>query len=96
MQFSTIVRGEHTDPLPGVWLTGNLTSHNAESAIFVQQTNNRQESRLTLVDLNLVKNVSDVFPRLKQDTFDVHSCLFHAITSKEEEMISSHTAWTEC
>ncbi len=23
----------------GVWLTGDLTNHNAESAIFVQQTN---------------------------------------------------------
>ncbi len=26
---------------------------------------------------------------------DDRSCLFHAITSKEEEMIGSHAAWTE-
>ncbi len=40
------------------------------------------------MDLNLKIGV---FLQLKQDTFDVHSRLFHATTSIEEEMISLHT-----
>ncbi len=28
-----------TDPSQGAWLTGDLTIHNTESAIFVRQTN---------------------------------------------------------
>ncbi len=44
------------------------------------------------VELILKKMVCiDVFPH----TSDVHSCLFHAITSKEEEIIDSRAAWTE-
>ncbi len=59
------------DPSQGVWLTDDLTNHNAESAIFVQQTNKqtRQEIRLTLVDFNFKKVCFDIFPWLKQDTF---------------------------
>ncbi len=54
------------DPSQGVWLTGDLTNHNAESAIFVQQTNQTGEQ----INVNLKKMVCiDVFLWLKQNTF---------------------------
>ncbi len=40
------------DPSLGVWLTGDLTNHNAKSAI-LSDKQSRQESRLTSRDLNL-------------------------------------------
>ncbi len=47
------------------WLTGDLTNHNAESAILPNKQI-RQESRLTSVNFNLKKMVCiDVFPQLK-------------------------------
>ncbi len=44
--------------------------------------------------LNLTIVCFDVFPRVKQYTVpsDIHSCLFHAITSHEEEVITSRAA----
>ncbi len=50
----------------GIWLTGDLINHKAESFWHLL--------------------------RLKQD---VHSCLFHSISSKYEKMISSRSTWTE-
>ncbi len=44
------------DPLPGDWLTGDLTNHNGESAILSDKQTG-QESRLMLVDLNLINSV---------------------------------------
>ncbi len=69
----------------GVLLSGDLTDLDN----FVHQSN-RQENKLTLVDLNLV--CIDIFRGGNKIPSDVHSCLFHAITSKEEEMIGSHAA----
>ncbi len=43
-------------PLYGAWLAGDLTNHKAESTI-LSDKQTRQESRLTLVDLNLKKGV---------------------------------------
>ncbi len=78
---------------PGVWLTGDLTNHNPEFAI-LSDKQTRRESRLTLVDWTW-KTVLTSFCGWNKIPSDVHSCLFHAITSKEEEMIGSHAAWTE-
>lgn len=52
----------------------------------------RQERKLTLLDLNLKMVCIDVFRHLKP--LDVPSCLFCAITSKEEEMIGSRARRT--
>ncbi len=60
----------------GIWLTGDLTNHNVEPAIFVWQ-----ESRLTSVDLSLKNGVFTSFCSWNKIPSDVHSCLFHAITS---------------
>ncbi len=62
---------------------------------FLSNRQIRQESRLTLVDLNLKNCVLTSFCSWKKIPSDVHSCLFHAITSKEEERIDSCAAWTE-
>ncbi len=66
-----------------VWLAGDLTNNNAKSAI------RKVSSRLTWT----WKMVCiDIFPRLKHDTF---WCLFCAVTSKEEHLLSDalFTAW---
>ncbi len=78
----------------GVWLTVDLTNHNTEFTIFSDEQI-RQESRLTSVDFNLKTVYWRLFHGGNKITFDVHSrllvlCLY---LSKEEEMISSRTAW---
>ncbi len=71
-------------------MTGDLTNHNSESAILsVKQT--RKESRLTSVDLNLKNGMYclSVVEMRYEIPSDVHSCLFHVITSKKEDMVGS-------
>ncbi len=76
-------------------MTGDLTNHNAESAI-LSDKQFRQESRLTSVDLNEEEmGVLTSFRGWNKIPSDVHSFLFHEITSKEKEIISSHAAWIE-
>ncbi len=74
------------DPSQGVWLTGDLTNHNTESAILsVKQT--RQESKLTSGGLELEKwCVLMSFCSWNKIISDVHSCLFRVL-SKYEKMI---------
>ncbi len=74
---------------------GDLTNHKTESAI-LSGTQTRQESRLTLVDLSLKNSVYWCLSAVQNKiASDVRSCLFCAMTSKEEVMIRSNAAWTE-
>ncbi len=70
IDFETLFNHAPVFNLPGVWLTGDLTNHNAESAIFVQQADRRVELHWWTWTRKLC---IDVFPRLKQDNF---WCLF--------------------
>ncbi len=64
------------------WLTGDLTNHNAESALLLDK-HIRQESRLTSVDFNLKNCVLTSFPGWNKIRSDVHSCLFCALSKYE-------------
>ncbi len=48
-----------------------------------------------MVELNLKNGVYWHLSTVETDTSDFHSGLVCAMTSKEEEMIALHAAWTE-
>ncbi len=48
-----------------------------------------------MVELNLKNGVYWHLSAVETDTSDFHSGLVCAMTSKEEEMIALHAAWTE-
>ncbi len=67
------------DPSQRAWLTGDLTNHNAESAI-LSDKQIRQESIFTSVDLNLKTLCVLTFLRgWNKLCSDVHSCSFCAL-----------------
>ncbi len=77
------------NPSQRAWLTGDLTNHQAESALL------SDKHRLTSVDLTWkMLCVLMSFCGWNKMPPDVHSCLFHAL-SKYEKMIGLHAAWTE-
>ncbi len=69
--------GSWGPPFTRVSLTGD---HNTESFI-LSDKQNRLESRLTSVGLNLKNSVHWCFRGWNKILSDVHSCLFHAITN---------------
>ncbi len=72
------------NPSLGIWLTGDLTNHNTESAI-LSDKQTRQERRLILVDLSLKNSVYWCLSTVKNKiASDVRSCLFCAMTIKRK------------
>ncbi len=80
-------------PSQGAWLAGDLTNPNAA---ILSNKQIRQESRLTLVNLNLKNGVywrlSAV--KIKHLLMFIHVYLIHAV-SKYEKMMGSCATWTE-